>query len=663
MSKPAANPKAMTPQKIKATYERAMRLTRTGRGKQAEALWRKLIEMDPGNAVFWNNLGNALEQTGQLGDAIASFEKALSFKPLPETHFSLARLYETSHRLEEAINHTKACIELSADDGQAWQQLGMLYHLNLQPEHAILVLLKAFRDFGEHRHLRTLALVLRSYNAQVYRDELREAVLLCLNDKRISSEEFFLPWINLLLVDPRFAEIKAVLKIDDYNAFSRAIRPLLESAVWQDPFLLKGIEVLCIQNARTESFMTRLRRYLLLRYSRKETLPHDLMELAFVLSMQCYGNEYVWMETEDEKAVLELLEKEYKTVKSLSDGDVARIMLFSCFRPLSRIGEIRNLISQTKSSRLTEICRLQIDEPEEERKIAGTIVPIGTIENEVSGKVRQQYEENPYPRWRFVMTDESDESRKNVTREQSLNILVAGCGTGRHAAITRFQFPSAHITAVDLSQASLAYAIRKCRSLGLENIEFFQADILNLGDMGKKFDIIESVGVLHHMEDPLAGWRVLTSILKPGGHMKIGLYSEIAREFIVKARDMIAEKGFDPTPDGIRACREEIKKHKRPNPILDITDSPDFYSLSTCRDLLFHVQEHRFTIPDIQKAIAELGLEFMFFSLKKPQFRKAYNDRYPEDPDGKNLDNWAQFEEEHRKIFRGMYVFWCRKKA
>jgi 2-polyprenyl-3-methyl-5-hydroxy-6-metoxy-1,4-benzoquinol methylase len=51
--------------------------------------------------------------------------------------------------------------------------------------------------------------------------------------------------------------------------------------------------------------------------------------------------------------------------------------------------------------------------------------------------------------------------------------------------------------------------------LGLENIEFAQADILELGSLGRSFDIIESVGVLHHLHDPLEGWRVLLALRGP----------------------------------------------------------------------------------------------------------------------------------------------------
>jgi len=88
--------------------------------------------------------------------------------------------------------------------------------------------------------------------------------------------------------------------------------------------------------------------------------------------------------------------------------------------------------------------------------------------------------------------------------------------------------------AVDLSISSLAYAKRKSRKLGLTTIEYAQADLLKLGSLGRSFDIIESSGVLHHLAAPWAGWRVLLSLLRPGGFMRLGFYSEVARRDIVR---------------------------------------------------------------------------------------------------------------------------------
>ena len=94
----------------------------------------------------------------------------------------------------------------------------------------------------------------------------------------------------------------------------------------------------------------------------------------------------------------------------------------------------------------------------------------------------------------------------------------------------------AQVLAIDISRASLAYGKRMADKFGIQNIEFMQADILNLKDLNRKFPVIESVGVLHHMENPEKGWEVLRNILEPGGIMRLGLYSQTARKDIKRIR-------------------------------------------------------------------------------------------------------------------------------
>src|SRR6185437_13327844 len=106
-----------------------------------------------------------------------------------------------------------------------------------------------------------------------------------------------------------------------------------------------------------------------------------------------------------------------------------------------------------------------------------------------------------------------------------------------------------------LSRPSLAYAMRKSAELAIANIEYAQADILELAPSGREFDFISSVGVLHHLADPAAGWRRLVALLRAGGYMQVGFYSEAARREVVAARAFIAGRGESPDPGGIRRSR------------------------------------------------------------------------------------------------------------
>ena len=168
--------------------------------------------------------------------------------------------------------------------------------------------------------------------------------------------------------------------------------------------------------------------------------------------------------------------------------------------------------------------------------------------------------------------------------------------------------------------------------------------------------------MLHHLGDPFAGWRVLLSLLRPGGFMAVGLYSDIARAGIVKARGFIAERGYSSIADDIRRCRQDLIAHDGGQAFPDVYASSDFYSTSDCRDLLFHVQEHRLTIPQIAAFLAENSLDFIGFELEAV-VASQYRATFPDDPAMTDLVSWDAFERQYPSTFSGMYQFWVQKRA
>ena len=245
-----------------------------------------------------------------------------------------------------------------------------------------------------------------------------------------------------------------------------------------------------------------------------------------------------------------------------------------------------------------------------------------------------------------------------ITDVEKPEILIAGCGTGQHSIVTAARFESSKVFAVDLSLSSLAYAKRKTEEFAIENINYMQADILDLKKLNKQFDIIESSGVLHHMNDPMAGWQALTDCLKPGGLMKIGLYSELARLHIVKIRKEIIDAGIGSSDEEMKSFRDKTiesdNDHHR-----QVLRFPDFYSLSEFRDLLFHVQEHRFTIPQIKECVNKLGLYFCGF--ENELIVRDFKLKFPRNEDSYDLEKWQEYEEANPVVFAGMYQFWCQK--
>jgi SAM-dependent methyltransferase len=244
--------------------------------------------------------------------------------------------------------------------------------------------------------------------------------------------------------------------------------------------------------------------------------------------------------------------------------------------------------------------------------------------------------------------------------DSSPEVLIAGCGTGRDAIFVAQRFRGARVLAIDLSLDSISYALRKTRELGLPNIEYAQADILELGDLAGTFDIIGSVGVLHHLADPFKGWRILLSRLRPGGFTCLGLYSQLARRPVVKAREFIAARGYASTPDDIRRFRQDAADGNGSVEVQSLGKSRAFYSLSDCRDLAFHVQEQHLTLGQIESFLSELGLRFIGFELDL-QVLNQYRARFSDDPSGTDLRHWARFEADNPDTFTAMYRFWIQR--
>ena len=246
---------------------------------------------------------------------------------------------------------------------------------------------------------------------------------------------------------------------------------------------------------------------------------------------------------------------------------------------------------------------------------------------------------------------------KDISNKQ-LKVLIAGCGTGKQI-LQAVKYQNSKITAIDLSLSSLAYAKRKLDEIGIKNVELIQMDILEIRLLKTSFDIIECGGVLHHMNSPSKGLALLLSVLNDDGFLKLGIYSELARQTIIKARHYIKKQKLEPTDSDIRIFREKIISGEL-NYLNSLQTSEDFYSLSQCRDLCFHSKEHRFTIKQLKEIIIKNKLNFLGFFLPK-QIKDFYGKYFPEDKQQIKLENWEKFENKHPSTFNAMYQFWVNK--
>lgn len=278
--------------------------------------------------------------------------------------------------------------------------------------------------------------------------------------------------------------------------------------------------------------------------------------------------------------------------------------------------------------------------------------------------VAQQYEENPYPRWRSLERQGPPQSLDRVLRGlfpqlplaplENPQILVAGCGTGRHALLCAQRFRNARVWAIDLSGPSLAYALRQAERFHIQNVHFLQADLLDLDqtNLPEAFDLIESIGVLHHLKDPAQGLACLRARLAPPGWMRLGFYSRRARQGLEPARQLARQLGHLH----LRQLRARLIQQLAPQDLEFLSKIKDFYSLSGLRDLLLHERESEYTLPELSALLRQNGLQFVGFD----SLPATITPRSGPTPGLDDLEGWDHFEQQHPRTFLGMYVFWCR---
>ena len=631
--------------------------------QQAQAL----TEQYPGAFFVWNILGAAAAQSGELDKAIIAFETVISLKPdSADAYYNVSNALKEQGKLEEAIEGYNKALAIKPDYAEAYNNMGNALKDQTKLEEAIEGYDKALAikpDYAEAylnmgNALKGIAFTKPNLGLQ--------KIIISLLDKKlyIRPSQVAIAAISLLKFEPKLKRNLQAPFVAEVG-----LKPLeVITDLSELPLLLKLMSVCPLPDLDLENLFRELRASLLLTISDVKGSPGEL-KFQSALALQCFTNEYIYSQSEHEYEPLAALELAVK--QALSNGDQPSSQAILCLASYKPLNHYEWSSSLLVTDEIEDVFTRQVIEPNQEVELKAVLPVLDDITDKVSSKVRGQYEVSPYPRWVDLGLSLKPATISNVIEEiklklfddkikdiQSPNILVAGCGTGQHSIGTAARFENSKVLAIDLSLSSLSYAKRKTEELGVKNIDYMQADILDLGKLNKQFDILESSGVLHHLDDPVAGWRVLTGCLKPGGLMKIGLYSELARQHIVEIRREISKYSIGSSNEDMKSFRAMMinSDHNRFKKTLNASD---FYSLSELKDLLFHVQEHRFTIPQIQGCLSELRLKFCGFEADKivSHFKIANTDA--DDP--YDLDKWQTYEEENPNAFVGMYQFWCQK--
>ena len=177
----------------------------------------------------------------------------------------------------------------------------------------------------------------------------------------------------------------------------------------------------------------------------------------------------------------------------------------------------------------------------------------------VDAVVREFYTDVPFPGTLNAYGPWRDQAPRLLTglgldpeAARGASVLDAGCGTGEYAR--SFANLGARVTAMDITEASLQRARQIDRDLGLDGIEYVNADLFELPE-GDRFDIVLSLGVLHHTYDPARAFRAVAQRVVAGGFLIVGLYDPISRWPVRCSRGLINVLSQGNTERGITIAR------------------------------------------------------------------------------------------------------------
>ncbi len=698
---------AVRPDFVEAHNNRGIAFQQQGKLEEAAASYERALALRPNYAEAHLNLGVTRNEQGRPQEAVASYDRALLLRPdYVEAQYNRGNALKSLGKLREAVDCYRKVVGVRPNHWEAFNNMGSALvgldpgeaeasirrALDLSPNNTTVLSNLASISNAQGRPLEGLRFVEQALRisetpearsifvscvsrASLPRDDrspdrraLRLLVARALGEAWGRPSDLAPVAIELLKADPLPLEAAVPGPLDPAASGEPGSDPLMRALLQSTP----------VCDVELERYLTTARRALLEKAS-SQTEPDDggVPQLGFfaALASQCFINEYVFSTSADEAASAGALREKLEQVLEAGRKPwPSWVVAVASYFPLLGLANARRLLETPWPAEIEAVLEQQISEPLEELEIRASIPTLTALDDEVSIQVKSQYEENPYPRWiKVPLADRAKDIEGHFRatfplapirphqRRATTDILICGCGTGQHPIDTASRFGEAQVLAIDLSMSSLSYAKRKTRELGLASITYAQADLLRLDTLGRQFDVIEAAGVLHHLSNPWVGGQIVASLLRPGGFMKLGLYSEVARRHVVEVRAFIEHQGYDATSADIRRFRDTLMNAAENEGLIRLLGS-DFFSVSGCRDLLFHVQEHRMTLTDVEGFLRANGLTLLGFDIE-PAVLRSYRQRFPDDAPATDLARWQIFENENPRTFLGMYQFWVQKAA
>jgi tetratricopeptide (TPR) repeat protein len=376
-----------------AIYNMGVTLNEQGELDGATQAYEKAIHIKPDYAEAYNNLGNTLNERGKLGEAIEAYQKVLKLKPdYAKAYNNLGNTFHKIGNLEEAIKAYQKAIEIKPTYTEVYLNMGVSLTESYKLEEAIEVYIKALKiDPNCAEVFNNLGIALKGIKFTTPNPELQVIInSLLVKYNFVRPIDISKTAISLLKFE---AALQNLFQKRSNEDFAQKL-PTIISELSYLPLLLTIMSLCPLADLELEKGLRDIRSAILFSITKITASPR-ILHFQSALALQCFTNEYLYNQSQEETRAIQSLEELVK--KTLLKGQQPTPQSLLCLASYKALNEYEWCDLIRVEDEISEVFTRQILEPQTEFSLKKDIPALRQITNKVSAKVREQYEENPYP--------------------------------------------------------------------------------------------------------------------------------------------------------------------------------------------------------------------------------------------------------------------------
>ena len=451
------------PNHLEAICYLATIFAKTMRTNLAKTLFLKANENNPNNPLINNSLGNISLELGESQKALKYYEKAIKLKPdYADSHINLGIAFKSLKKYQQAIICFEKAIKIQPEYIRSYNILGRTlkelgeynkavscYEESIKINPNSIIILYGILDLFTSIQFSNLT----ANNSR----SIKNLIIFLLKKNNINHNQIFHNAKLLIFINANQQEIEKIVNSDSFLLNNKIIQKLLK-----EEFFHLMLQKTFMRDKLIETLVTKIRKEILFSLEKqKKNILNEYYNFIISLAEQSFLNEYVFFQSEEEIKFISNLEK--KLLNNIETNEI-EIAILGSYIPLQISERIKNKLSNytSKNVLFNDMIEMQIREPLKEIGLKNSIKSIKVISDDVSRKVRDQYEKNPYPRWRyankavtanFLLRLNKEIKPNNIEFNNKFlnpNVLIPGCGTGQQL-VNVIGYQNSKIVAVDLS--------------------------------------------------------------------------------------------------------------------------------------------------------------------------------------------------------------------